>query len=117
MTSLHRQIVFALLSLAGLIATWYFNLQFAREPGASGALRFIRDSYANNASSSISNDVSIAALTFLVWSYFEAKRLTMKWWWLFIPFTIGIALACAFPFFLLLRERKLAHLSITNTAK
>ncbi len=110
MTSTHRQILFGILSVAGLIATWYFNIQFMQETGPSGAMRFIRDSYANNASSSISNDVTVVAITFLIWSYFEAKRLSMKLWWLFIPLTFGIALACAFPLFLLLRERKLGQL-------
>jgi hypothetical protein len=108
MTSTHKQMLFGFLSAAGLLGTWYFNVQFMHEGGASGAARFIRDSYANNASSSIGNDVAVAAVTFLVWSYFEAKRLAMKLWWLFISLTIGVALACAFPLFLLLRERKLA---------
>jgi hypothetical protein len=111
MTSTHKQTLFGLLSAAGLIGTWYFNIQFMQEGGSSGAARFISDSYANNASSSISNDVTVTAIAFLVWSYFEAKRLAMKWWWLFVPLTIGIALACAFPLFLMLRERKLAQQS------
>jgi hypothetical protein len=108
MSSTQKQILFGLLSIAGLIGTWYFNIQFMHEGGPSSAVKFIRDVYANNASSSIGNDVTIAAIAFLVWSYFEAKRLAMKLWWLFIPLTICIALACAFPLFLMLRERKLA---------
>ena len=107
-TSIQRQYLFGLLSAVGLISTWYFNIQFSQEPGGSGALRFFRDIYANNASSSISNDLTVVAITFLVWSYFEAKRLAMRMWWLFIPLTFVIALACAFPLFLLLRERKMA---------
>ena len=108
MTSLQRQYVFGFLSIVGLFATWYFNIQFSRESDGSGALRFFRDMYANNASSSIANDVTVVAITFLFWSYFEAKRLAMRMWWLFVPLTFVIALACAFPLFLLLRERKLA---------
>lgn len=109
MTSTQKQFVYGALSIAGLIGTWYFNLQFMKQPGESGALQFITESYATNASSSIANDVTVAALTFLVWSYFEAKRLAMKAWWAFVPLTLLIAFAFAFPLFLLLRERKLAN--------
>ena len=109
MMSTQKQFMYGALSFAGLIGTWYFNLKFMQQSGGAGASRFITESYATNASSSIANDVTVGALTFLVWSYFEAKRLAMKAWWAFIPLTLLIAFAFAFPLFLLLRERKLAN--------
>ena len=112
MKSTHRQIVYAALAVVGLFSTWYFNIQFmmAQAPGASW-VQFVTDSYATHASSSLTNDISVACLTFLFWSYFEAKRLHIKRWWLIVPLTFAIALAVAFPLFLLIRERKLINSS------
>ena len=70
--------------------------------------QFIADCFVNHAASSITWDVTIAAATFLTWSNIEAKRLQMKRWWLIPILTLGVALAFAFPLFLLLRERHLA---------
>jgi hypothetical protein len=108
MTSIQKQILYGALSVTGLVGTWYFNLQFFQQPGGAGAMRFIEESYATNVSSSITVDITVVAVTFVIWAYFEAKRLAMKAWWVFIPLTFLIALAFAFPLFLLFRERKLA---------
>lgn len=51
--------------------------------------------------------VAIAAVTFML---IEAKRLGMKRVWLYIVLSGITAMACTFPFFLAMRERKLAAL-------
>ena len=104
------QYAYLLLSLAGLIGTWFFNIRFMQETGwlfDVGA--FVKGGYANDASSSLTNDVTVGAFAFFLWSFFEARRLGMKNWWAYFALTWGIAFAFAFPLFLFMRERKLAE--------
>jgi hypothetical protein len=103
-----RQGVYAALALAGLIGTWFFNLQFmAAAGGAFPVLEFVRGGYANAAAASLTTDLLVALLSFLVWSFTEARRLAIRHWWLFVVLTFGVAFAVAFPLFLLIRERRL----------
>ncbi len=103
-----RQLVYIGLTIIGLVATWYFNIKFTMECGGVFSIsKFLAGAYANSASSSISNDLSVAVIVFLVWSYSEAKRVRMRHWWIFPVVTFLIAFACAFPLFLLFRERRL----------
>jgi Protein of unknown function DUF2834 len=108
MTSAGRQAFFAALTVAGLLATWYFNLQFMRESGGTfGVIDFVRGGYANNAASSLTNDLLIGTLAFFAFSFAEARRLAMRHWWIYPVLTFTVAFACAFPLFLLVRERRL----------
>lgn len=93
----------------GLAATWYWNVQhiIAQAPGTSlgdSIAAFLRDAYANPASSSLTNDIGVVALAFVVWSFFEARRLQMPRWWLYPFLTFGVAAAFAVPLFLWQRE-------------
>jgi hypothetical protein len=103
-----RQVVYAALATVGLLATWYFNLRFMAESGGTfSVVEFVRAGYANSASSSLSNDLLIGTVAFLVWSFAEARRLQMRHWWVFPVLTFGVAFACAYPLFLFARERRL----------
>src|SRR5690606_22894915 len=96
------------LAVLGALATWTFNLRFMAESGGdAGLAAFVAGGYANAASSSLTNDLVVAATVFLVWSYHEARRAGVRHWWLYVVVTFGVAFACAFPLFLLARERAL----------
>lgn len=106
-----RQGVYAALSVIGLIATWTFNLRFMAEGGgAFGVMDFVRGGYANAASSSLTNDLVVGCTAFLVWSFAEARRLGMRHWWGYVVLTFFVAFACAFPLFLLVRDRHMEAL-------
>jgi hypothetical protein len=75
-------------------------------------LGFLQAGFANPASSSIMADISIACCTFLIWMIFEAQRLRMRHWWVFILLTFCIAFAFAFPLFLMVRDRKLREMTL-----
>ena len=103
-----RQLVYAALAAIGLVATWYFNLQFMSESGGSfSVVDFVAASYANSASASISNDLTVGVIAFLVWSFHEARRIGMRHWWIYVVLTFAIAFACAYPLFLFMRERRM----------
>lgn len=102
-----KQVFYGVLALAGISLTWYYNIQFALQHGSMDMTVFIAECFANHAASSISWDVTIAAIAFLTWSNIESKRLQMRGWPIIAVLTLGVALAFAFPLFLLLRERQL----------
>ena len=113
-----RQVAYALLAAVGVVATWTFNLKFAAEAGGTfSAIEFVRAGYANSASASLSNDLLVGVAAFLVWSFAEARRLRMRRWWVYPIVTFGVAFACAFPLFLLFRERRLEQLSGAGTVR
>lgn len=96
------QLFYGLLAVVGLVVTWYFNIQ-PRETG------FIADLYTTSASASITNDLGVVVVAFLVWSFTETRRLNMSYWWwsACFVFTFLIAAATMMPLFLLTRERRL----------
>lgn len=108
MTSIARQIIYGITAVVGVIATWYYNILFITERDGFSLSEFLQATNANAAASSISKDILVAVFAFLFWSYFEARQLKMRYWWLYAVSTFVIALAFTFPLFLLMRERKLA---------
>jgi hypothetical protein len=98
-----RQWLYLTLAIAGLILTWYHNIAFALDGG--GLVAFVQQGLVNHASSSLTLDVTVAAVTFAVWMWHETRRLGMPGRWLYLLATFGIAVAFAFPFFLFMRER------------
>ena len=103
-----RQVVYAALALVGLLATGYFNLQFMAEHGSFDVSTFLAGGYANPAAGSISADLSVAFVAFLVWLPAEARRVGVRHWWIYVLLSFTVAFACAYPLFLFARERKLA---------
>lgn len=95
-------------AIAGLIFTWYFNIQFMIDHGGFSLITFLTETFATNGSSSIASDFVVVGLVFLAWSFKESKRLNMRGWWLFFILTFGIALAFTMPLFMLIRERRIA---------
>ena len=96
------------MAIVGVCATWYFNLQAMElDPNFSFA-SFVRDNYVNPSSASIANDIVVILLVFFFWSFVEARRLGMRHWWIYVPLSILVALAFAYPLFLLMRERAIA---------
>lgn len=104
------QVFYGIMSIIGLFVTWYFNLQ-PRETG------FIADLYTTSASASITNDLVVVVTAFLVWSFVETGRLKMsyRFWSALFVFTFLIAAATTVPLFLLMRERRLNMLEVTNS--
>lgn len=95
------------LAIIGLLGTWYFNLQFFRAGSGQG---YLEAWFANDASSSAAIDLIVILLMACVFFFREGLRIGWRWYWiaLFVPFSVSVALACAFPLFLGLRELHLA---------
>ena len=110
------RILYLLLTIAGQVMTWKYNLQFMAESGGAFDLnKFMTDSSSNAASQSLSWDLAIACIAGLIWIYFESKRLGIRFFWAYIVLAFGIAYAFAFPLFLFVRQGKLEALEVKNS--
>ena len=104
-----KEFVYGMLTILGVVLPWYFNIQFMQSTGSwtFDVPAFVEAGYANAASSSLSVDLGVMTVTYLLWMFTEARRLGMKHTWLYFILTFLIAVACSFPLFLLMRERHL----------
>ena len=102
------RVIYLLLAIVGLAMTWYHNLQFISDYGGSFDIaQFMADSSGNPASRSLSWDLAIACWAGLVWIFLEARRLGLRFGWLSILRTCGVAWAFACPLFLFVRQGRL----------
>jgi len=111
------QVLYGVCAVAGVMCTMYFNMQFMNEHSGFSLITFIEENYANYASASISNDILVVTVVFLIWSFIEARRLSMSYWWVYAVLTFSIALAFSMPLFLLMRERRIAARAESNLLK
>lgn len=102
-----RQVFYAAAALTGLVLTWYLNLRY------SGSAGYVADWFANDASSSVAVDLIVVAVVASVFMLTESRRVGVRVpvrvpvTLAFVPGGFLVAMACAFPLFLLLRERRL----------
>jgi hypothetical protein len=100
------------LAVAGGILPWLANLDYMRQYGSSFDLGlFVELANANPAAQSLSRDLLVGATAVTLWIVVESRRLQMRHLWLVLLSSVTIAFAFAAPFFLFLRERRLAELA------
>jgi hypothetical protein len=109
-----RKYIYLILAFLGFGLTWYYNIQFYLHSENTSILYFIEQTVTTIPAKSISADISIVAVTFLVWMSVESIRHQIKHWWLIFPLTFFVALAFSFPFFLFMRETRLERISQTT---
>lgn len=95
-------------SLAALIATWSQNLAFLAQPDNGGALGFIQQSMANPAAASLSYDLLFVCLAAFAFMLVEARRLGIRYVWVYIVLSMAVAISVMFPLYLIAREIRLA---------
>jgi hypothetical protein len=100
------------LAIAGGVLPWMANLAYMREYGSSFDIGlFIALANANPAAQSLSRDLLVGASAITIWIVVESRRLQMRHLWLVLLSSVTVAFAFAAPFFLFLRERRLAELA------
>ena len=100
--------LYAALAAGALYATWSHNLEFFALPDNGGALGFIRMANANPAAASLANDILFVCLAAFAFMLVEARRLGIRFVWLYIVLSLGIAVSVMFPLFLIARQLRLA---------
>jgi Gpi18-like mannosyltransferase len=107
-------IAYAAVALLALIGTWSQNVAYFRtEDGwllgfvlATG--RFWVETLATPASTSITVDLGLLLLPLCALMIIEARRLGIRFVWLYIVLGLLVAISVTFPLFLIAREQRLA---------
>ena len=98
-----RALFFFALSAIGLVTAWYFN-----GIAVLKAQDYAKAWFSQEVDWVLSLDLLIVAVAGVTFMIYEAKRLGMKRVWLYIALSGVTAMAATFPFFLAMRELKLA---------
>jgi hypothetical protein len=113
-------IVYALIAAAALVATWSQNLAYfgdGESPAGLGAFAsFILDTKANPASRSITVDIGFFLLAASIFMVVEARRLGVRFVWLYILFGFLVAISVTFPLFMIAREMRRERLTESDQA-
>lgn len=106
-------VVFLVLAVAGLVGTWTFNAL------AIVQMRdFIGDLVSSGpAVSSITVDLLVVAIAGSIFIIVEARRLGMRFAWLYIVLSGITAFAFTFPLFLAMRQRRLTARAAASAAE
>lgn len=100
-------LAYLVLAVVGLIGTWWFNALAIVQ-----VRNFIGDLVASGpAVSSITVDLLVVAIAGSVFIIVEARRLRMRFGWLYVVAAGLTAFAFTFPLFLAMRERRLTLLA------
>lgn len=100
-------VAYAVLALVGLAGTWYFNVL-----AIVGMRDFLGDLVSSGpAVSSITVDLLVVAVAGSVFLLVEARRLGMRFGWLYVVGSALTAFAFTFPLFLAMRERRKTELA------
>jgi hypothetical protein len=70
---------------------------------------FIAATKANPAATSIANDITIFAIAAFIFMVLEARKLGIRFVWVYITLSLAVAVSVMFPLFLIARELKLAE--------
>ena len=106
---------FALVAIAALVATWGQNLQYVWQTGEfSGLNQFLPDLRANPAGRSIAVDIGLFFLAATPFMVIEARRLGVRFVWLYVLFGFLIAISVTFPLFMIAREVRLRSANLPD---
>jgi hypothetical protein len=105
---------YAVTALLALLGTWHQNLSYFR-PHEGWLLGFVLatgrfwvETLATPASTSITVDLGLLLLPLCALMVIEARRVGIRFVWLYIVLGVLVAISVTFPLFLIARERRLA---------
>jgi hypothetical protein len=105
--------VYAVISLAALIATWSQNAAYFDNPGRF-LVDFLNDSKVTPASRSLTVDIVLFFLATGILMVVEARKHGVKYVWLYILGGFAIAISVTFPLFLIAREMRIGRTEETR---
>jgi hypothetical protein len=100
---MNRKTVYLILAVIGFVAPYYFFLQVRAFDQAELFQLFS----ASKILSGVAMDLLISVIVFWFFMFTEARKLEMKYPWLYLLATLLVGLSFALPLFLYFRERKL----------
>jgi hypothetical protein len=100
-------VVYGVIAVAALIATWSQNAAYFHAGIAGFINDFFVDTKATHASRSITVDILLFFLAAAIFMVIEARKHDIRWVWAYILGGAFIAMSVAFPLFLIARELRL----------
>jgi len=104
-----ENILYGLFGVIAVLVCWYYNIEHMDQGG--GFVSFVTQNHVNPASSSIFYDILFLFITITIWMGFEAFRLKIKYWWMYIFIGLFIGVSFSFPVFLIHRNIKLKNIT------
>ena len=106
---------YALVALAALVATWSQNMAYMGDGVVAAFQTFAAETRVNPASRSITVDIGFFVLAASAFMVIEARRLGVRFVWLYIVGGLLIAISFTFPLFMIARElRPSGHRQLTR---
>jgi hypothetical protein len=109
-------LAYGLIALLAFVTTWGNAWAYVGLGVVGSNVAFWQDSMVNPASRFLTLDVFFLALAVFVWMVLEARRLGMRFVWLYLLIGALVAISVTVPIFLLNRERALAAREPSSTA-
>ena len=108
--------IYALISAAALIATSSQNVAYFGGGMLDAFVRFFEDTKVNPASRSITVDIGLLLLAAVFFMVIEARRLGVRFVWLYVLGGFLVAISVTFPLFMIAREFRRASLGEADAA-
>ena len=100
--------IFAAIAVLALAGTWGNNRHYLDDGLLDGVKNFAKGTTDNPGSRSITVDLFFLGLAVMLWMVWEARRIEMRFVWLYVLFGFLIAISVTVPLFFAVRERVLA---------
>jgi hypothetical protein len=96
-------------AVIGTVVPYAFFASFISTNGLDIPL-FLSSLFVNGASGGFAADLVITSVAFWAWSYFDAKKHNIQWWWI-IPANLLVGLSLALPLYLFFRQDRVTSQS------
>ena len=108
------QSTYLILAVLGFVLPYFQLVPFMMDNGLNLSL-FWSQLFANQISSVFAFDLLISSVVFWFFLFKEAKKINLKFPWLYIVLNLAIGLSFALPLFLWARSRQLQGKFLTET--
>jgi hypothetical protein len=95
--------VYGVIAVAALFATFSQMMAYS-DKGAGSLLVFWQDARMLPASRALTSDLMLFGLAAVIFMVVEARKIGIKFVWLYVAASYGVAISAAFPAFLIARE-------------
>lgn len=102
-------LLYAVIAAAALIVTQVNNAAFFLLPNNGGLPGYLQALYANPASASFVNDVTLYVVAGFIFMIVEGRRLKLRYVWVYLVLSALVAVSVMFPLFLIARQFALAR--------
>ncbi len=100
-------VFYGLIALTALIMTWSQNLLYFTGPSPAGFGQYVLDLKASGSARSFTVDIGLFLLAATCLMVVEARKLGVRFVWLYVILGFLVAISVTFPLFLIAREIRL----------